>query len=197
MTSHIALAASAALLSLTLVSTAHAQAQAMPHFGISAGASIPESSFGEAVNTGFNVNAMINVSVPLSPLGFRAEAGWNRFDLSDGNGDGNVRLFNGTANVILTPSTVMSAKPYLIAGIGAYNVKTSIDQGIVLTEGGIFGNGADAESSSTRLGFNGGIGLTFGLGPIGTMLEARYVTVNGKNGSGSLAYVPVTVGVTF
>ena len=194
MTRHIVLAVSVAALSLTPTTTAHAQAQAMPHFGISAGASIPESTFGEAVNTGYNLNAMLNVTVPLSPLGFRIEGGWNRFDLSNANGDGNVRIANGSANVVLIPSAVMTAKPYLIAGVGAYNVKTSVSNLVTpLSSSGAF----SSETSDTRIGFNGGLGLMFGLGPVGSMLEARYVTVNGKNGSGSLTYIPVSFGVTF
>jgi len=189
----ISLAASAALLSLTIASTAHAQAQTMPMLGISAGASIPQSSFGDGVNTGYNVNGMINIGVPLSPLGFRGEVGWNHFDLSGNNASGNVRMINGSANVILIPSTVMTAKPYLIAGVGAYNVKTTVDN-----TGGLLGTGTFTSSSSdTRLGFNGGVGFAFGLGSVGTIVEARYVTVNGKNGSGSLSFVPVSFGITF
>ena len=184
----IILAASAALFSLALATPADAQA----HFGIAAGASIPESNFGELVNTGFNVTGMVNVTVPLSPLGFRAEAGFNRFDIDSNLGNGNVRMINGAANVILTPSSIMGAKPYLIAGVGAYNVK-----GALSSSGGLLGAFSSSSNSDTRLGFNGGLGLTFGLGPVGTMLEARYVTVNGKNGSGSMAFVPVTFGVTF
>src|SRR5512132_1087509 len=110
MTRRIALTAAAALLSLTLAPDAHAQAQMMPHFGISAGASIPQSSFGDGVNTGYNVNGMINIGVPLSPLGFRGEVGWNRFDLSGNNASGNVRMVNGAVNVVLAPSTIMTAK---------------------------------------------------------------------------------------
>lgn len=189
----VSLAASAALLSLTIASTARAQAQTMPLLGISAGASIPQSSFGDGVNTGYNVNGMINVGVPLSPLGFRGEVGWNHFDLSGNNVSGNVRMINGSANVVLIPSTVMTAKPYLIAGVGAYNVKTTVDN-----TGGLLGTGAFTSSSSdTRLGFNGGVGFSFGLGSVGTIVEARYVTVNGKNGSGSLSFVPVSFGITF
>lgn len=189
------LATSAALFCLTLATPVRTQAQA--HFGISAGASIPESSFGEAVSTGYNVNAMINAGVPLSPLGFRAEAGLNHFDLDGSNASGNVRMINGTANVIVTPTTIIGAKPYLIGGLGMYNVRTNFS-GTVTPLGSLFSASAPGgESSDTRLGFNGGVGLTFGLGSVGTLLEARYVTVNGKNGSGSLAFVPVTFGITF
>lgn len=193
MTSRIALTAAAALLSLTLAPAAHAQAQMMPHFGISAGASIPQSSFGDGVNTGYNVNGMVNVGIPLSPLGFRGEVGWNRFDLSGNNASGNVRMVNGAVNVVLAPSTIMTAKPYFIAGLGVYNVKTTGN-----SAGGILGgSGLTTSTADTRLGFNGGIGLAFGLGSVGTLLEARYVTVNSSNNSGSLSFVPISFGITF
>jgi opacity protein-like surface antigen len=168
----------------------------MPHFGIAGGASVPLSSFGDGVNTGYNVTGMVNVGVPLSPIGFRGEVGWNRFDLSDASLSGNVRMMNGALNVVMAPSTIMTAKPYFIAGVGAYNVKSSIDQGALATPDALF-DPTGRESSSTRLGFNGGIGFAFGLGPVGTLLEARYVTVNGKNGSGSLSFVPISFGITF
>jgi len=188
----IALAAAVALLSLAPAHRAEAQAQVIPHFGISAGASIPQSSFGDGVNTGYNVNGMVNVGVPLSPLGFRGEVGWNRFDLSGNNVSGNIRMVSGALNVVLAPSTIMTAKPYLIAGIGAYNVRGSTTDNRLL--------GADAfvtDGRGTRFGFNGGIGFTFGLGPVGTLLEARYVSVNGANGGSSLSFVPVSFGITF
>ena len=195
MTRRIVLAA-AALLFLTLAPRAHAQAQVMPPFGITAGASIPLSTFGDGVNTGYHVGGLVNVGIPLSPIGFRGEVGWNRFDLSDASLSGNVRMINGALNVVMAPSTIMTAKPYFIAGVGAYNVKTSIDQGAIATPNGIF-DPSGRENNSTRLGFNGGIGLAFGLGSVGTLLEARYVSVNGANGGGSLTFVPVTFGITF
>ncbi len=193
----IVLAASAALLSLPFASTARAQAQLIPHFGISGGASIPQSSFGDGVNTGYNVNAMMNIGVPLSPLAFRGEIGWNHFDLSDNNASGNVRMVNGSVDVLLIPSSVMTAKPYLIAGIGGYNVKTKVDDTGVLVPSTGFSSGLGSENSSTRLGFNGGVGFAFGLGSVGTFLEARYVVVNGDNGGSSLSFVPLTFGITF
>ena len=193
MITRIVLTASAALLALAVARPAGAQA----HFGISGGASIPESRFGEAVNTGYNVNGMVNIGIPLSPLGFRAEVGLNHFDFGDAYGNGNVRMINGSANFILTPSSIMGAKPYLIGGLGMYNVKSTVGPVTNPVLSGVATSPFATESSDTRLGFNGGLGLTFGLGPIGTMLEARYVSVNGRNGSGSMAFVPVSFGVTF
>lgn len=194
MTRRLSLAAAAALLSLAIAPRAQAQAQAMPHFGISAGASVPLSSFGDGVNTGYNVGGLVNIGIPLSPLGFRGEVGWNHFDLSDNGTSGNVRMIDGAANVVLAPSTIMTAKPYFIAGLGVYHVKTTVDRSVI-TPG--LGSIATGSTSDTRLGFNGGIGFAFGLGSVGTIVEARYVTVNGTNGGKSLSFVPISFGITF
>lgn len=184
MTKRIMLGVAAVALSLVAAAPAHAQA----HVGISAGASFPTGDFGNAVNSGFNVNGIIGVSMPMSPIGFRGEVGWNQFDFKGGSSSDKTRIINGTANIVLTPSTMMPAKPYLIAGLGAYNVKF---------EGSSFAGLTSSSTSDTRVGFNGGVGLKFGLGDLATFLEARYVSINGKNGGSSLNYIPVTFGITF
>lgn len=183
MTKRIMLGVAAVALSLAAAAPAHAQT----HVGISAGASFPTGDFGNSFNSGYNINGIIGVSMPMSPIGFRGEVGWNQFDLKGGASGDKSRIFNGSANVVLTPSTMMPAKPYLIAGLGAYNVKF---EGTNLL-------GGTTSSSDTRLGFNGGVGLKFGLGDLATFLEARYVSINGKNGGSALNYIPVTFGITF
>jgi opacity protein-like surface antigen len=175
--------ATVAALSLA-AAPAHAQA---PHFGISAGASVPTGDFKDAADNGFNLNGLVDIGLPMAPIGFRGEVGWNQFDIKGGTND-KWRIFNGTANVVLTPSTIMPAKPYLIAGIGAYNVRAS-GENIDL----LFGE----SQSETRVGFNGGVGFKAGLGGLGAFLEARYVSISGKNGDSALNYVPVTFGITF
>jgi hypothetical protein len=174
-----------AAVALSLAIAAPAQAQA--HFGLSAGASVPTGDFGNAANSGFNLNGLVDVSVPVSPIGFRGEVGWNRFTVKGGSSN-NWDFINGTANIVLQPSTMLPAKPYLIGGLGIYNVRLS---GNDITS--VFG-GTQSES---RVGFNGGVGFKAGLGTLGAFLEARYVSVQGKNGSSNLNYVPVTFGITF
>lgn len=183
MTKRLMFGITAVALSLAVAAPAHAQA----HFGISAGASLPTGDFGDAADAGYNVNALVGISMPMSPIGFRGEVGWNQFDVKGGSND-TWRFLNGTANVVLTPSSFMPAKPYLIAGIGAYNVKLSGDN-ITTVLGG--------SQSETRVGFNGGVGFKASVGELGAFLEARYVSVSGKNGGSALSYVPVTFGITF
>ncbi|NUQ91514.1 MAG: outer membrane beta-barrel protein [Gemmatimonadaceae bacterium] len=181
MTKRIMLGVAAAALSLAVAAPAHAQA----HIGVSAGASFPTGDFGDAVSSGYNVNGIIGVSMPMSPIGFRGEVGWNSFDFKGGGND-KTRVLNGTANIVIQPSTMMPAKPYIIGGVGAYNVKVSGS-----TVNALLGS----SQSDTKVGFNAGVGLKFGLGDLATFLEARYVTINTEGAS--LNYIPVSFGITF
>jgi hypothetical protein len=183
MTRHLMLGVAAVALSLAAAAPARAQA----HFGISAGVTAPTGDFGDAADAGYNVNGLVDISMPLSPIGFRGEVGWNQFDVKGGSND-TWRFLNGAANVVLTPSSFMPAKPYLIAGIGAYNVKLAGDNIDTLLGG---------SASETRFGFNAGVGFKASVGGLGALLEARYVSVSGKNGDGSLNYIPVSFGITF
>lgn len=175
----------AAVVALSLVAAAPARAQA--HLGISAGASVPTGAFGDGVDAGYNVNGLFDISMPMSPIGFRGEVGWNKFDRSGTTGS-DVRVFSGSGNVVLMPVAIfMVARPYLIGGIGAYNLKFTGPA--VLLPGGA--------GSDTRVGFNGGVGFKTTLGGIGALVEARYVSISGVRGGPSTTYVPISFGLTF
>ena len=180
------LLSAAALLALSFAAAAPARAQA--HVGISAGASFPTGDFGTAADNGFNLNGLVDVAPPLSPIGFRAEVGWNGFKVQ---GD-KANIINGTGNIVLTtPTMFVAAKPYLIGGIGVYNVRYSTsNQALSQILGG-------SSSSQTSVGFNGGVGFKSTLGGLGAFLEARYVSITGKNGGTNTTYIPVTFGLTF
>ena len=109
----------------------------------------------------------------------RLEGGYHRFDLANG-GNGNTRVVDGIANGVLRfPGQVV--RPYLIAGVGAYNVGGEV---------------ADVSlDSETNVGLNGGAGIDIPLSGIGAFVEARYHTVfrDGEN----LNMLPVTVGIRF
>jgi hypothetical protein len=160
-------------------------ARAQLQIGLGAGASVPTDDFDNIADVGFHVTGLVTTLMPQSPLGFRGELSVTRFDVSSG---GDVRLVNGTANLVLAPRAFMTAKPYFIGGVGAYNVDhPAINLG---------GGRRRAASSSTRLGVNAGFGLNFGLGTRRTFLEARWVSVNPGEGV-KVTFVPVTFGITF
>ena len=171
--------------SLLAALLAAAPLQAQLQVGLGAGASVPGGRFDEYAGVGFHVTGLVTSLLPLKPLGFRAELSVTRFDVASG---GDIRIVNGTANLVLTPSGFMAAKPYMIAGLGAYN----IDQPQVSLGGGR----RLGASSTTSLGLNAGFGLNFGLGTRRTFLEARWVTVD-PDESGKVNFVPITFGMTF
>jgi opacity protein-like surface antigen len=170
----------ATVVALSLVAAPAARAQV--GVGVSAGLSMPTGDFGKAFKSGYSVNGLIGVSMPMSPIGFRGEVGYNSWD-----GKSNVGLdgvtassLSGTANVVLQVPGMVVAKPYVIGGLGYHRLK--IDDGT-------------DNASDSKLGWNVGGGLGFGLGTLSTMIEARYVTINTEGGS--THYVPVTFGIMF
>jgi opacity protein-like surface antigen len=170
----------AAVVGLSLVAAPRAQAQV--GVGVSAGLSMPTGNFGDAFKSGYSVNGLIGFTMPMSPIGFRGEVGYNSWDGKSGVADGVTgSSLSGTANVVLQVPGMIVAKPYLIAGLGEHRVKL---------DAGNLGN-----SSETKMGWNVGGGLNFGLGTLSTMLEARYVTVN--TSGESIHYVPITFGIMF
>jgi len=82
-------------------------------------------------------------------------------------------------------------RPYLLAGVGAFNIK---DQVTNATTG--------AQSfSDTNLGFDGGAGVGFKLGPISGFLETRlqnvYTKEKGFVDTKSIQQFPVSFGIVF
>lgn len=170
----------AAVVGLSLVAAPAAHAQV--GVGVSAGLSMPTGDFGDAFKSGYSVNGLVGVTMPMSPVGFRGEVGYNSWDGKSGVANGvTASSLSGTANVVLQVPGMIVAKPYVIGGLGYHRMK--IDAG---------GLGNDSQS---KLGWNVGGGLNFGLGTLSTMLEARYVTVN--TDGGSTHYVPITFGIMF
>jgi hypothetical protein len=163
---------------------APARAQGLVSLGIAAGATVPTSSTGDGQETGFHATLALGSQPPLLPIGFRAEATYNQFTAkNDGvftsffpNAD--LRVVSVTGNVLLSPPSML-ARPYVIGGLGYYNV--AFKDSPLDTEG--------------KFGFNAGVGAKFALTGFSTYAEVRYHRVN-RDG-GNIAYIPVTFGIMF
>jgi hypothetical protein len=159
---------------------AHAQAS----LSISGGVSAPTGDLGDIADLGYHLSAGLDLGGTTGPLGFRLEGGYSSLWLTNGNGE--VRIMSGTANVILNISKTPDS-PYLIAGVGAYNRNYSL-----VTVGYGYGDGA------TVLGINAGAGLRFPLKGISTFAEARYHMMLGNHADGTnYQFIPITFGVLF
>lgn len=167
--------------------------------GISGGVSVPMGNLSNGingstgVNTGYNITGSLAIGLPLIPLGLRGDVSYNRFGTKNlafphpsGTGSGS---YNADASVIgVTANAVYSlplpepiVKPYLIGGVGVYDVRISPTTG--------------SSSSKSSFGFNIGAGVTIPLVAFNAFVEARYHHVD--QSGGGVSFVPITVGVMF
>lgn len=185
-------AAAVAALAIT-AGVAAAQAAVNPFsLGISGGAVVPTGEFGEDFETGYAVNGIIGLRLPAVPIAFRGEVGYarNNAKISD---DVRLRTISGVANAVFNlaagPTTMI--RPYLIGGVGAYNLKFDVE-GVDEDE---LEEVLGENTSETKLGLNGGIGVELPLSGISVFGEVRFTSVftEGSN----LNFVPITVGIRF
>jgi opacity protein-like surface antigen len=200
----------AAVRGLTLLalstSAAHAQTAVGPtrpvSFGVAGGLSIPTGDAGDLFASGFNVDALLEVQRPASPLAFRFEAGYQRLELKDdirdlfeelgGDIDVNARIFSGLANVLYKfPGTTV--RPYVLGGVGVFNLGGSAS----ISGFEEFEEELDTEESgsTTSFGYNVGGGLEVPLSGITVFGDVRFQQIR-IDGSG-FNIVPIKVGIRF
>ncbi len=148
--------------------------------GIAGGAAIPVGDFADSFNTGFNGTVTLGIKPLGSPLGFRIDGMYNRFngrnDLAIDQPD--ATIIGGTANLVYSlPGT--GIRPYFIGGGGYYGLKLDV-------------SGAE---STNKFGINGGIGAAFPLSGFNTFIEARLHHVMTDNVATN--FIPVTFGLSF
>jgi hypothetical protein len=189
---------SAVVLGLVLAATAvPVSAQAIVsspvRFGIMGGATFPMSDLKNAVKTGWNAGALVTIGVPLVPVSFRVDGQWQQLNAKAGiDAPANLRIIDGTANIVYTFGAALPTKFYLIGGAGVYNERFKDPS-------------SDLHADGTKFGLNGGVGFKFQLTGFATFLEARYHNVIHGTAVGSvdasnaksLQFVPISVGITF
>jgi Outer membrane protein beta-barrel domain len=168
-------------------------------FGLGGGFALPVNDARDALKNGFNGVGYARVQLPHVPLSLGVNVTFQRFDLKDaqvGSGagvsgigpvGGSADMFGGIGELryTLLPGPV---RPYLLVGLGAYNVKADA-------------SGAAASSSQTRFGVNGGAGVVMRLGPLSAFVQGRvdnvYTSSGGTIDAKNIQVVPVSFGVEF
>ncbi len=184
-----------------LASTSMARAQAAMAssnpvaFGVVGGATLPTGDLSKGASTGWHAGGVVQFSVPMIPVGLRADVMYHA--LGEKNSSGvKTSFITGTVNgMFMVPMSEMgTVKPYVIAGIGAYNIRVKVDN-----------EAANQTTSATKFGINGGAGVQFGLSGLSTFIEARYHYIFSAydnssvygSGSSSASIVPISVGIMF
>jgi len=175
-------------LSLSLIISSHVLAQKTYAVALGGGTAIPVGKLGDAQKTGYNAVASLAIGVAELPLGVRFDAVYNKLlrgaDVVSAPGGStstsNFRVMGVLANLIFGfPGT--NAKPYILAGSGLYNSKVE-----------------PGAKSQNNIGFNGGLGITLGFGPVAGFIESRYHSISRSAAKGGVfQLVPITVGLMF
>ena len=118
---------------------------------------------------------------------------YHRFGFEAEAVDADWQMIQGTANIVFTFNSSEESKfhPYLIGGVGGYNVKAVGDD----AEG--------SDSDETNFGVNAGAGFDFGLGNLAAFVEGRYHAVFSGTvdpetlDDATASFVPITIGIRF
>jgi opacity protein-like surface antigen len=180
-----------AVLGAALIATlGAAPAVAQARFSLGGGATVPVGTFDDNAGTGWHGLAAIGFQPADFPVGFQIDGAYNRFGFDAEGFDADWQLIQGTANVVFAFSTAEESTfhPYLIGGVGGYNVKA-------------VGDDVEGDDSDTNFGVNAGAGFDFDLGSVAAFVEGRFHAVfSGTVDPESLddataSFVPITVGI--
>lgn len=156
-----------------------AQAQSPVGFGISGGAALATGSTLDDYNHGFNGTVSAFMGAPVSPLTLRLDGSYNKLSGRDGLPalGRDLSVLGASANLQYGLGGI-AVKPYAVGGVGVYTAKR---------EG--------ADGSGAKIGFNGGLGISFALSGFQTFAEARYnrISTDGE----AIQFIPLTFGIRF
>jgi hypothetical protein len=162
---------------LLIAAPAEAQMRTVT-FGVAAGPTLPIGHLGDDVNTGWHVQGSFALAPMSLPFGVRADLNYQRFTETH-DADHKLTMLSGIVNGIFALPG-MGMRPYLSAGVGAYNAR---------------GDEAHGSAESTDVGVNGGGGLQFGLGGMNAFLEARFHNVFSEGEA--TRFIPISIGIMF
>jgi opacity protein-like surface antigen len=191
------------------VATAEAQG-IRPHFAVGGSITFPTGDYhadpgGGGFSAGWQGMALVEFTWPDSRVGLRVDGTYGRNNANAtyqqfGFPDQHTRLLSGNVDVTYEFHSLPSVQPYVLAGIGLYNVKLSMT----------FSSGGGRDTAFTEFGWNAGAGLRYSVGRAALFLEARYCRVDrilneGRNYAGTFYHpygvqvqqVGLTAGIRF
>ncbi len=146
--------------------------------GAAAGVTAPSGDVSGMYNSGYHIQGLADLALPLVPIGFRGEIAYDQMG-AKGSTPGPLKVASGVVDATFSvPFPVLH--PYAIGGVGYY----------------LHNGGAGIGSREGKVGFNGGVGVELKLPVIRAFAEARYHTISYSSGT-RVAMIPLTVGIVF
>lgn len=185
-----------------LAAASAASAQGAPgfHLGLSAGADFPVEDQEDIYNVGWNGTLSLNWMFGTSPFGIRLDGSYHEMHVKDDLDpfflDSKTRLIDGTFDFVFGPHIGIWVQPYVLGGVGVYDVRFSGTDVI---------NDVTFAESDTRFGWNVGTGIAFRVSDqsdIHLTLEGRYHSIDLDRdrffeSNNRFTFVTVSSGVVF
>ena len=161
--------------------------------GFGGGVSVPVSDAKNALKTGWHGTGILRLNMPGLPFDLRGAFSYSHFKLDPASTgyEGTGRMLSGLGNVTYKLPFPGPLKPYITAGLGAFNLKADPDS-----------SGAPSPASKTRFGIDGGVGVQFGLMGVHGFVEGKLQNIYTDQGFNSAVtkdintqIIPVTFGI--
>jgi len=159
---------------LTIAAPAEAQMRTVT-LGVAGGPSFPIGHLGDHFNTGWHVQGSFALAPMTLPFGVRADLMYQRFPDAVHTDEQETTLAGIVNGIFALPG--VGLRPYVSAGVGAYNTRFADDGG-----------------EATNIGVNGGAGIQFGLMGMNAFLEGKFHNVFGDESS---RFIPISLGIMF
>ena len=179
------LAVTLVLAAVLIPATAKAQMGPQPtegtRFGIGIGPTLPMGDYSTADKLGFHAMGLVQMPLSGSPVHLRLEGMYSQTSHKNGF-SGSSKIIGGMISALYhLGDRRASTRPYILGGLGYYNVKVDF-------------NGTSG--SQSKLGFGVGGGVLFGIGTsMHAFAEARYMDVT--TSGGATGFIPITIGLMF
>lgn len=148
-------------------------------FGLGIGATLPMGNYGDADKLGYNLIGVLQMPLAHSPVHLRIDGLYSQ--TAHESVDGSTDLLGGTVSALYhLGNRIGSTRPYILGGLGFYNV-APVDPA--------------AGGSETKIAFGFGGGVLFSLAGFNAFTEARYMSV--QTSGRSMNFIPVSVGLMF
>ena len=173
-----------------------------PQVGLGGGLAAPVGDYhstadGQGFSTAWHGLALLAFKLPGLPVGFRVDASYGANSANSSlkdtltnrlrqPTDEKTKLAGASVNVTYQFSSAARVRPYVIGGVGPYHTTISVST-----------SDSTVDHAATKLAWNLGGGLTYGLRGVALFFEARYVNVAAVPGFPRATFLPFTAGVRF
>lgn len=168
-----------AVMALCAVAVRPATAQNI-RWGVGAGLLMPMGDYKDFDKLGFTGGLGGTYTLP-GGVGIRADVSYGTTKEKSGVTPHSTKIIGGMASVVYAFGAA-GPKPYIMGGLGLYNVKFDV-------------SGTSASETKVSFGFGAGVSLPMGTGGSRLFAETRYTSVS-TSGSAT-TFLPLVVGVSF